>query len=352
MGYVPVGVELPGMEQRVDGVVVAAVLMPHDEQDRLATDQRIGDQRLPPEGGQFVKELGNPFPRGHVAGGQGRFHFGQATFVLAEALDVSPVPPRKRAAEVLDRQAQGRPLVSLAPGGDPPACGSEFDFGEVLSGGLGVDPPLGREIVEVDVPPPAPVVIDDSQKCLLADQLRRIPGHPVHGLGEFPPGLENPFAVECAEGHVRVGMAAAADQQRHRRPGQLEHRRLDNSGHSIVRPVVGKLDGRQVVLSLLVVFDVRMVVERGPVGDDLPEPALDDLPALQIAALEIEDHPGRLGGRRRRRHGRDRAAKRGREHQTEQEIYHFLPFDLLGISLSGPDRPAGPWRTRFYPRNA
>jgi hypothetical protein len=44
--HAAVGIQFAGMEERVNGMIVAFIVVPDDEQDRLAADERIGDQRL------------------------------------------------------------------------------------------------------------------------------------------------------------------------------------------------------------------------------------------------------------------------------------------------------------------
>ncbi len=104
-------------------------------------------------------------------------------------------------------------------------------------------------------------------------------------------------------------MRSAADDQRDLPAGEYKHGRLDHAGCRAGGRAVGLFKGGQIVLSLLVVLQLRLVHVEFTIANQLEEVALDNPPPLQVARLEVEDHLPRVLGKGNARQGK--ADKRG-----------------------------------------
>ena len=279
------------LEHGLGVVMISLVLSASDEEDRMVSDHRIGDQGALLQGlegnagglsfcrgaglepGLQARQLGSEGCAEGVALAEGRHkveHGGSERSGVA-------------AGRQLARRFGGLGRSQRPQGGqdwlaDEPALGA----------GLGLEAALEADIVQGDMAPTARVAIPQAQEDELPDQLRQLPDDVDHLLSTAALRSFYLGAIETADGRVGVRVVAAADHERQRWRLQPEHGRFGHAGVGVVRSAFGRFQGTQKELAVLAVGAAAVVVLR-PIAVEGAETALDDTPAVQ-AVLKVKAH--------------------------------------------------------------
>ena len=153
-------VDLAGLVHGGFSAVLVMILRPRDEQDRLAADQRIGDQGLTTQGLQFRENLSQVLRR----------CFGrelQELIELGKELSAFGITITKRGRKVFDSFSQ-RPV--LLPDRPNPLLFGPFRMkGKAGFCGLWIEAALGLKVVQRNVSPTTRVQVDRLEKDFLSD---------------------------------------------------------------------------------------------------------------------------------------------------------------------------------------